>query len=377
MEPTVLILIDALGFELSRRHGFSPDGLPFEARLETVLGFSQAALTSILTGAPPSSHGNWMMYGFDGERSQFGILGPLRPLGGVDRLWIRRLIRWKLRRIDGVDSYFSLYSIPGEVLVNMYLPARSAQFSERGGGRLRSIVDEAAVSPGGLFVRDHRTEEGRAFEDLRAALGERRKDLYILYTAGLDSDLHAYGTEDRRIGDRLGMYSKFIGSLTSEFPGMRFIVMGDHGMCDVRDRIDLIGLVGGAGLEPLADYVPFYDATMARFSCRRPGAAEALREILEGVEGGRLLSDSELEELGVHFPGGEFGDLIFLCETGRIILPSYMGREPVKGMHGYHPSASCMDSVMFSSEEFGADRSSVTDVAPFIFPGFTPGEERE
>ena len=92
------------------------------------------------------------------------------------------------------------------------------------------------------------------------------------------------------------------------------------------------------------------------------------------MPGGRILEPGEREELGVSFPGGAFGDIVFLCDPGTIILPSFMGRAPVSGMHGYHPDAPCMDSVMFSSEVYGGEEAAVTDIADFLLPGFRGGE---
>ncbi|MBT8045994.1 MAG: hypothetical protein KJN67_02395, partial [Pontiella sp.] len=53
---------------------------------------------------------------------------------------------------------------------------------------------------------------------------------------------------------------------------------------------------------------------------------------------GRILSDRELKEFGVWFEDGQYGDLVFLMNSGIQIVPSYMGAKQVKGMHGYHPA---------------------------------------
>ena len=108
---SVIVLIDALGSEMADRHAFRPRTLPHRTRLKTVLGFSQAALTSILTGSRPDDHGLWMMYSFASGRSPFGILGALGQLGGTDRLWVRRMLNWKLSRMDRISAYYSLYDI--------------------------------------------------------------------------------------------------------------------------------------------------------------------------------------------------------------------------------------------------------------------------
>jgi len=41
---------------------------------------------------------------------------------------------------------------------------------------------------------------------------------------------------------------------------------------------------------------------------------------------------------GVWFEDGQYGDLIFLMNSGIQIVPSFMGIKPTKGMHGYNPT---------------------------------------
>ncbi len=368
---TVIILIDALGFEMSERHGFRPAALPHRTRLRTVLGFSQAALTSILTGSAPDIHGLWMMYSFATGRSPFGILGGLKRFGGPDRLWVRDLLRWKLARMDRISAYYSLYDIPGEVLRTLDLPARKSTFDLRGGGMRRTIIDQAH-DEGETFVRDYNTPEVRAFDELESALEKGETRFHLLYTAGLDSDLHSVGSIEDSIGTRLAGYSERIDSILSRFPDVRCMVLGDHGMCDVTDHIDLMGAMENAGLKICEDYIPFYDSTMARFRVFSEEASNAISELLNDFPGGRFLDNGELKSLGVFFPGSRYGDLVFLCDPGTIILPSYMGSDPVKGMHGYHPDSPCMDSIMLSNEEYGGE-AQITDIAGFLLPGFKEG----
>jgi hypothetical protein len=57
------------------------------------------------------------------------------------------------------------------------------------------------------------------------------------------------------------------------------------------------------------------------------------------VTEGRIVPDTELEELGTLFPDRYFGELIFLVDEGVLIVPSHMGERPIRAMHGYHPDA--------------------------------------
>jgi hypothetical protein len=103
-------------------------------------------------------------------------------------------------------------------------------------------------------------------------------------------------------------------------------------------------------------------------------AGRVIGERIAEMEGIRLVDDAELERLGVLFENREYGDLIFLCDPGTIILPSYMGVDPVEGMHGYHPESECMYSLMMTNGEFNSPEGKLEEMAAFILPGFSAGE---
>jgi predicted AlkP superfamily pyrophosphatase or phosphodiesterase len=374
-KTTIVILIDALGFSLAERHGFRPADLPARARLRTVLGFSQAALATIFTGVMPDRHGLWMMYSFARDGSPFAWLRFVPRRVSARRLWLRRLIRWSLARVSGVRGYYSLYDVPRGVLPSLDIPAREDMFAPRGGGGAPSVFDRLEKDRAPRMVWDYRTEEARAFDELEEAVGEKTASFYLLYTAGLDSDLHRYGTMAPRIGERLAWYRDRIARVCAaarNAGGARIVVLGDHGMCDVTAHIDVMGSVEAIGFEMPGEYVPFYDSTMARFKIKSSRARAALEELLSDYPGGRILSPEETKGLGVAFPDGRFGDLIYLADPGVMILPSYMGSDRVAAMHGYHPDTEGMYSVLFSNDPLPAGEMSLCDVAGVMLSGFDP-----
>ena len=87
------------------------------------------------------------------------------------------------------------------------------------------------------------------------------------------------------------------------------------------------------------DYAVVYDSTMARFWFFNERARQAITASLQQVSEGRILPDEELEQMRTLFSDRYFGELIFLADEGVLIVPSHMGERPIRGMHGYHPSA--------------------------------------
>jgi predicted AlkP superfamily pyrophosphatase or phosphodiesterase len=377
---TIVILIDALGAALAERHGFYPPSLPARARVKTVLGFSQAALASIVTGLPPEKHELWMMYSFARKSSPFAWLALMPRSASARRLWLRRLIRWELAHVSHVRGYYSLYDVPREIFPRLDLPARRDIFTPRGAGKVRTIFDDLDGNSVPYMVWDYRIPEARAFDELEEAVRREEANFYFLYTAGLDSDLHRCGTTAPRVKDHLAWYRDRIERVAGAARGVGgadMVVLGDHGMCDVTSHIDIMGPVEALGLEIPRDFVPFYDSTMARFKLNSTRSRDLLEKLLSSRPSGRIMKSGDLKGLGAAFPDGRFGDLVFLADPGVIILPSYMGSEPMAAMHGYHPDTEGMYSVMLSNRGLPSRELSLCDVAGIVLPGFKPGDGGE
>jgi hypothetical protein len=88
---------------------------------------------------------------------------------------------------------------------------------------------------------------------------------------------------------------------------------------------------------------------MARFWFRTDEARRAVRALLKGLNYGRILEISELQELGAFYRDQEYGEMIFLLDEGNILVPSFMGLSPVRGMHGYHPDASASYTTLLTN----------------------------
>lgn len=375
-ERTIVILIDALGASLCGRLGFRPAGLERSARLRTVLGFSQAALTTIFTGLAPADHGLWMMYSFRRSGGPFRWMRILPPGISARRLWVRRLLAWNLGRVHGVRAYYSLYDVPREVFPYLDLPARRDLFAPGGAAPARTLLDELAARGTPARVWDYRQPEERSFAELEEAAARPGERFLLLYTAGLDADLHRGGSADPRVAARLDACAARIARVVAaagRAGGARVFVLGDHGMCDVRGTVDVMGPVGRLGLAVGRDYLPFYDSTMARFRTFSERVRGLLADALASAPAGRLLREDELRSLGVHFPDGRFGDLVYLADAGVVIEPGYMGgEERVAAMHGYHPSAPDMASVVLSNVDLPGGEIDLANVAELLVPGFVP-----
>jgi hypothetical protein len=347
---TIIFLIDALGWEIVRRADFCRSALPCAGPLDTVLGYSSAAIPSLLSGTPPSVHGAWAMYKYKPESSPFRYLRALPPLPHAVEWRLRVLVRWIAERRKSIRGYYDLYDIPLDVLGYFDVAHRGDPYVPGGLGE-ETFFDR--LEKNGIAYRswNYRTPESKNLDELEAAIDSPLRVLFF-YTADLDALMHRVGTSHAEVARKLGEYERRVRSALdrAEKAGRKtaFFLFSDHGMTDVRETVDLKSEVKKWGYRTGRDFLAFYDSTMARFWCAPPLRSDLARR-LDGTGWGRVLSDEELEARGCRFPDGSYGELIFLVHPGRLIVPSYMGREPVAAMHGYDPSDAWSRGCFFSN----------------------------
>jgi hypothetical protein len=93
-------------------------------------------------------------------------------------------------------------------------------------------------------------------------------------------------------------------------------------------------------------------------------ARQAILEELARCGCGRVLTDRELEQLGIFFPDRRYGEIVFLLEPGWMLSTSNFngpGWRP-QGMHGYHPSDRYSDAIFLSNWMPRQEPQSIMDV---------------
>lgn len=337
------IFVDAFGWELSKKTRFLDDVLIQKVPLETVFGYSSACDPTILTGKLPREHGHFAFYAYDPANTPFRHYEwlDLLPAFVMQRGRVRSKLSAILKQAHGFSGYFQLYNMPFRHL-HLFNYMERRNIFEPGGinGGQATILDHLREQ-GVPFCRPQSYDERKTFDEAHLRISEESIAFAYLFLGRLDGILHAYGTESRHVIEHLSWYEARIRDLyrtaTRNYGEVHLYVFSDHGMTDVIQTCDLIGLVGKLGLEFGKDYVTVYDSTMARFWFPRSGARDAIVNALAGVPCGRVLSRDELAKYGCDFPGNTYGELFFLMNPGVLICPSFMGDRPLAGMHGYDP----------------------------------------
>jgi len=352
---SLVFLVDALGYELVGRGGFL-DSLagPERPRVSSVLGFSSAAIPSILTGRTPAEHGHWSMY-----RARIGpsVFDRYRALLSMaDRLprghW--RVRRWLTDRLrsDGVTGYFALYEVPLRHLRHFDLCEKRNIYHPRAFDGIDSLFDRLAAAAVPYRVWDWSVPSEQAFTEMETLAGSGAERFLFLYTAGLDEVLHLHGPSSPAVKEWLRSCEEAILRIVSAARTAgrrpRIRIFGDHGMAQVHACADISEDLAKLPHRMPRDYIVFLDSTMARFWFHKDQARQDIMEHLLERRDGRFLSAEELSHLGVAFSEHDYGEEIFLVDPGILILPSFMGSTPIQGMHGYHPEDRDSDTTLIA-----------------------------
>lgn len=360
--PVLLVLlVDALGWEIVERFGFGRDEFGVRAPLGTVLGYSSAAIPSLLSGATPAEHGSWSMFRRAERGGSFAFLAraPRLPhaLEWRARHWVRRYLDAR----GDVRSYYSLYEIPLHLLHRFDVGLKRDPF-QPGGLASETVFDW--MKQHGIRYRlwYYTTAEEANLTAAEAALGDD-SDVLFVYTAELDALMHRVGIFHDSVEARLRRYAAFLSAMRRRARdkdiSLTTVVLSDHGMTDVTSVADPWGAMNGRGQRLGREYLGFYDSTMLRV-WGNTAAIDAATAAMG--ENGRRLSDDELRARGCFFPGREYGDAVLLAHPGVLIVPSFMGSAPIAAMHGYDPDD------RFSKGCFMSDVSDVE--APVSLLGF-------
>jgi hypothetical protein len=369
-----VLLVDALGWDLAARTPGFAAVLPHRRRIETVLGFSSGALPTLFTGRSPSEHGRWLMYrrasGHDTPFRGFRMLGLLPPR--LRRSWKLSVLLTRFVARRGVNGYFSLYQVPRDLLEEFDLAERDDIFVPGGlpGGSVWDAVERSGVRWRGW---NWRTREAEALEAMERALEHGPEDFLFCYTAELDAALHREGLSGEDVRGRMARYDAWLTrnahAARRRGEELRLVLLSDHGMLDVRETVDVMGVLAGLPCRWPRDYVPFFDSTFARFWWRSPAARGEVRAALEAMRGGRWLGDDELGRAGALFPGREYGEDVYLLDPGVLMVPSFMGSRPLAAMHGYDPAHPEMAAALFANQPLPDDVRRLKDVRGYLEDG--------
>lgn len=350
MRISLFVFIDAFGWEILKQHRFLEDSLPYRQPLGTMFGYSSTCDPTIITGALPRDHGHFSFFVYDPKKSPFKWLKLLKVLPGglTDRGRVRHIISKLVQKFYRYTGYFELYGVPFDLLPQFDYTEKSDIYFPGGINGGQSTIFDLMRKEGKKFcLSDWRKSEAENLSHLEAEIQKGEINFGYLYMAAMDAVLHADGTQSERVTQKIAWYELQLRRVyelaKKQYDDVRITVFSDHGMTDIRQTCDIIKLIESTGLKFGDDYAAMYDSTMARFWFLKPSSQLVIENALSTVNQGRVLTQEELHEWGVDFPDERYGDLIFVMNPHVLLCPSFMGKAPLKGMHGFEPTH--VDSV--------------------------------
>jgi hypothetical protein len=349
--PTVCILVDAfrhdyLRSELAPRLSALADAGSV-ARLQPILGYSDAIRATVFTGAYPDEHGYWMEYCY---RPSSAPMRSLTALKGLDRLpvdVVRRSVKWGLsqtvaRRTAAQAGYahLSIRHLPFRALGEFDWTLRRPM-SEPGALGMPTLFDRLTEAGSQWTYLDAAREGTRRMLDRIDSLSMNTGFVFV-YLHQIDMASHLLGVESplflwavRRTDALAGTV---VDRLRARFGELDLVVFSDHGMSQVRETVAYPDLWTDPAFPERFCFA--LDATMVRlwFHDDDEALRARVRARVAGRAGGRWLARDELTELHLRFEHRLYGDEVFLLEPGAAIFPNFHSMLNPRAMHAYHPA---------------------------------------
>jgi len=357
--------VDAFGYEIYKQHDYFLEEIKKDVKpLQSVLGFTNTCLPSILSGQYPQEHKQASLFYYS-EKSPFKWMKILSFLPSFfDRFRVRNLLSKMVKKLHGYTGYFQLYSIPFDKLGYFDFTEKRDYFVP--GAPFNTIFDYCVDNNIKYHASDWRMPEEHNIKALHEKIEESEIEFAWLYLPSLDGALHAHGTESEKIGEKIKWLDKEITSVYNKakehYDEVSLYVFSDHGMEDVIGGHDLIADIDSLDVKYGVDYVAMYDSSMARFWFKNNQAKEKITQKLRTIQSGTILDDEALKNVKTYFEDGKFGDLFFVMNPGVMINPSFFGKDLIAGMHGYHPDTKGSNAILLSTQHIDNDIVSITDI---------------
>jgi predicted AlkP superfamily pyrophosphatase or phosphodiesterase len=344
----------------------------YAEKLKTTAGFTQR--TAIYTGTTGKESGMFTMYTFDADHSPFYFLRDWPAcvkLSSKKNWWDRlpdirgiRVVKHIFtRHLKEREHYFrqwiqnevkkeAIHATPAHIPLTL-LPELGVSEDNRpihlpGAFNRESIFDMFSKEGIKYKYLMYPVMDSQDQNVLEALLTSKFSDADILMGQLSDSDLliHHWGPKSPKRRQIIGEIDRKLRQIASHYndEGTIWIVIGDHGMTDVVEEIDIPAILELLECKYHAkmgrDYLLFLDSTMARFKWKTHTGKAFLSRVKELpilLEKGRFIDEQIAEEYSIPIVDRRYGDLIWWANVGILLFPDYFHdcHTHNKGMHGY------------------------------------------
>jgi hypothetical protein len=353
--------VDALGYS-----SLTPQSIPrllefFKEsgtlkQVRTLLGYSNTIMPSIFSGLYPDQHNVWGLFKMSPPSCPFKLVNLFPPLlfdkNDLIRYFAIQMIYSYSKKKLSIPRYMSPVNVPIRLLKYFDISLK------------KHIIDPNALEPSLTLFDLLRTNDiefsytgypwdtGTEHILSKTKKAIRNSPVSVCYIDEIDHEEHVFGTSSNKFLERIkvfdDLFTDFLRKIMEEEKIM-LLVFSDHGMRNVTETINIQSVLADTGLKLEKDFIFFLDSTIGRFWTFNEKSREVLREALAGTKGGRLLNNEEIKKYKINFKSNEYGDLIYLSDPGKLIMPNFytvLGGT-VKAMHGWDPLDKLQDSFLY------------------------------
>lgn len=362
MKPIIFILADAFRYDYIERYNLKcmnkiikSDNTQHSTKLFPSTGYCE--IIEYFTGQKSNEHGmfsqitardNWFEIQ---KKPEFPLLSWIDwELSGIRKIryfWSKGFNCYLKYRI-GFNNANIKYRVPLEILEQFEPTESTFEYDSYDFGGDKNIF--VKMKQNGIsydlddFVKHNKIKglDKDRFNNLQIKIKEKKlKDFTMIYCSAAEV-AHFYGTNDKRTGSSLSDFDYMIGelheSLTREYSGFQLMIVGDHGMIDVKDSVDILSEINkikvNNKLQLGEDFIFFIDSTVCRLWYRNKDMQNIFESILnEKLQGLYEDDDVTLNYLEQFKP--KYGDSIYLIKPGLVYFPDFFNAKPNHGMHGY------------------------------------------
>jgi hypothetical protein len=351
---TVFILSDANRWDYLQYMPYLSKKAQEELHVKKIIpGIGFCEISEYLSGIPSVNNGNLFQITFNGEfnKKKYNGLNAVATI--TNRI---PKIRWKVAH--AIDSYLMRYgdladkdilnvryAIPVN-MINYFSPTESRLAYDdpdffRNENILYRLKDKGYTYDIEDFVKHNKikgTDEER-INRLKEKIKEKKlKDFTLLYV-GKGEIAHDTGTHNSDFHSKLEEYDtllKSIDELLEEKYGddYVFIVLGDHGMVNVNDYIDVTPIIKRIkkkfNLRIGEDFIYFIDSTCFRIWLKDNALLSKVDLCVKD-----MLWEVIDTSVDVKMIDEKYGDLIYIIKPGIMFFPDFFNLKKKRGMHGY------------------------------------------
>jgi predicted AlkP superfamily pyrophosphatase or phosphodiesterase len=377
MPKTLFILLDAFRgdyinpIDTPFLHQKTKEGV-FASKLRSVAGFTQR--TAIYSGAKGDESGMFTMFTFDCENSPFKFLANdprldyfnkqshwwdclpnLRGIGQLKRKLQDRYVNQPLqsfhahidREVKKSGAHAPRISIPLYMLPDVGVSEDNTPIHLPKALATETMFDvfvESGISYDYAMFPVISCQDDKVLDRI---LDQSNKDVAVILAQFADSDalVHHCGPSSYERRKVTGEIDRKLREIDAAYPSdVNWIIIGDHGMADVKEELDVQSLVGNLaamhGVREGRDFLVFLDSTMARFKWKTDVGRSFSRAVMADkslLAKGRFVDDSLASDYSIPIADSRYGDLIWWANIGVLIWPDYFHdlHTHNKGMHGY------------------------------------------